>query len=194
MAHIPKIAVLVSGGGSNLQAIIDAIDDKRLNAEIKIVISSNTKAYALERAKKHGINTHIISKKLFSNPSSEISKIVQDNRIDLIVLAGYLGILSGDILKQYHNRIINIHPALLPKFGGPGMYGHYVHEAVINAKEKESGATVHYVTANIDGGKIILQKKVPVYIGDTTSSLAERVLIEEHTILPEAINLVLHPK
>jgi phosphoribosylglycinamide formyltransferase-1 len=187
-----KIAVLVSGGGSNLQAIIDAIDKHELNAKIEIVIASNSKAFALERAKKHHIKTYIISKKVYANPSDEILKLVKEHDINLIVLAGYLGILSGELLKTYRNKIINIHPALLPKFGGSGMYGHYVHEAVLKANETESGCTVHYVSERIDGGKIILQAKVKVLSDDTPETLAKRILIEEHKILPKAIKMLIN--
>jgi phosphoribosylglycinamide formyltransferase-1 len=186
-----KIAVLVSGSGSNLQAIIDAINQKQLNAEITLVISSNAKAYALERAKQHQIKTYVVAKKDYANPSDEILKILSAQPVDLIVLAGYLGILQGEILKVYQNKIINIHPALLPKFGGSGMYGHHVHEAVIKAKETESGCTVHYVSAQIDQGEIILQTKVNVLPNDTPDTLAERILVEEHKLLPKAIQKII---
>ncbi|GHU31321.1 phosphoribosylglycinamide formyltransferase [Bacilli bacterium] len=183
-----KIAVLVSGGGTNLQAIIDAVMTKQLpKVQIGMVISSAPTAFALERAQKCNIKTTIVSKKQFSNPSDQILKLLNENKIALVVLAGYLGILNGCILDEYKNKIINIHPALLPKFGGVGMYGHHVHEAVINAHESVSGCSVHYVTANIDGGKIILQKQVPVLPNDTPGTLAARVLIQEHLALVQVL-------
>jgi phosphoribosylglycinamide formyltransferase-1 len=186
-----KIAVLVSGGGTNLQAIIDAVNCHQLYVKIELVISSSSKAYALERAKIHNIKSYVVSKNDFANPSDEILKLVDRHHIKLLVLAGYLGILNGELLKRYRNRIINIHPALLPKFGGPGMYGHHVHEAVIMANEKESGVTLHYVNEKVDGGDIILQKRVPVLENDTPGTLASRVLEQEHKALPEAIKLVI---
>jgi phosphoribosylglycinamide formyltransferase-1 len=185
-----KIAVLVSGNGSNLQTIIDAIDSHELDAEISIVISSNNHAFALVRANKRHIKTYVVSKKEFVNPSDEILKLAQTHAIDLIVLAGYLGILNGEILKVYKNKIINIHPALLPKYGGPGMYGYHVHEAVIKAKETESGCTVHYVSEQIDAGEIIMQSKVKVLPDDTATTLAKRILVEEHKILLHSIKIL----
>lgn len=185
-----KIAVLVSGGGTNLQSIIDAIKQKQINAKIELIISSSRNAYALERAKDNRIPSFVISKKDFANPSDEICNILINHNIDLVVLAGYLGILHGKILQRFKNKIINIHPALLPKFGGPGMYGIHVHEAVLLAHEKESGCTVHYVDDEVDGGKIILQKRVPVLPDDTPDSLAKRVLTQEHICLVEAIKKI----
>ncbi|MDR2823057.1 MAG: phosphoribosylglycinamide formyltransferase [Mycoplasmataceae bacterium] len=189
-----KIAVLVSGGGTNLQSIIDHIQNKQLNAEIVLVVSSSQSAFALERAKKHNIETVIISKKEFSLPNDEILKLAINHNVDLIVLAGYMGILSGDLLKVYRNRIINIHPSYIPNFCGPGMYGIHVHEAVIKAKAKFSGATVHYVNDTIDGGKIIIQDQVPVLEDDTPAILAKRVLQVEHKILPQAIKMIIEHK
>jgi phosphoribosylglycinamide formyltransferase-1 len=185
-----KIAVLVSGSGSNLQAIIDAIDNRELNVEIAMVIASNHQAFALERAQKHHIQSYVVSKKEFANCSDQILKLAKLHQVNLIVLAGYLGILNGKLLDEYNGKIINIHPALLPKYGGPGMYGHYVHEAVIKAQEMESGCTVHYVSAQIDGGEIILQTKVKVLAHDTPTTLAKRILVQEHKLLPAAIKLI----
>jgi phosphoribosylglycinamide formyltransferase-1 len=180
--------VLVSGGGTNLQAIIDAIVNRELpKVEIGLVISSNSTAFALERAKKYNIPTMIISKKEFSNTGDQILKFLKVHKINLVVLAGYLGILNGGILDEYQNKIINIHPALLPKFGGPGMYGHHVHEAVIKAHEPVSGCSVHYVNATVDGGQIILQKQVPVLPNDTPETLAVRVLVQEHLALVQVL-------
>ncbi|MDR0985433.1 MAG: phosphoribosylglycinamide formyltransferase [Mycoplasmataceae bacterium] len=187
-----KLLVLVSGNGSDLQSIIDAINNYQLNdCKISVVVSSNPSAYALERAKQNNIKTFVVSKKEFNNPSNEILSIVNKYEIDLIVCAGYLGILQGNILKEFDHRIINIHPALLPKYGGKGMYGMNVHQAVINNHEKESGCTVHYVTDQIDGGSIIMQSKVQVFENDTPESLSKRVLEQEHILLPKAIANVL---
>jgi phosphoribosylglycinamide formyltransferase-1 len=183
-----KIAVLVSGGGTNLQSIIDAINNREINAQIVAVISSTPNAYALERAKANNIETFVVTKKEFINPSDKICDILNKLNIDLVVLAGYLGILKGQILSKY--KIINIHPALLPKFGGVGMYGIHVHEAVISAHETKSGCTVHYVNDKVDGGDIILQRYVDVLPDDTPETLAKRVLIQEHIGLIEAIKKI----
>jgi phosphoribosylglycinamide formyltransferase-1 len=185
-----KIAVLVSGNGSNLQAIIDAIENHELEVELSLVISSRTDAYALKRAQQHNIKTYTITK-TNTDRSNAISELCQQFHVDLIVLAGYLGILKGEILKSYKNKIINIHPALLPKYGGRGMYGLHVHQAVINAHESESGCTVHFVNEEIDAGAIILQAKVNVTSDDTPESLAKKVAVHEHKLLLQAIKLFL---
>jgi phosphoribosylglycinamide formyltransferase-1 len=184
-----KIAVLVSGGGTNLQSIIDAIKNREINVQITVVVSSTPNAYALERAKTNNIQTFVVTKKEFPNPSNRICDILDKLDIDLVVLAGYLGILKGQILSKY--KIINVHPALLPKFGGVGMYGIHVHEAVISAGEKKSGCTVHYVNDKVDGGEIILQKYVDVLQDDTPETLAKRVLFQEHICLIEAIKKIM---
>lgn len=178
-----KLAVLISGSGTNLQAIINAIENDGLQAEICAVISDNPNAYGLERAKFVGIPTHIV--KRGKAMSEEILSLVEG--IDYIVLAGFLSILSPSFCKRWSNKIINLHPALLPKYGGKGMYGKFVHQAVINNNEKESGATVHWVTEEIDRGAIILQDSCPVSPNDTADSLAEKVHKIEHRILVEAI-------
>jgi len=188
-----RISVMVSGGGSNLQAVIDAIDSGQIkDAEIVQVISSNPKAYALERAKKYGIKGLVIGKQEFPNEeehNTALIKALRKEKTDLIVLAGYMNILKPDLVKEFKGRIINIHPSLIPKFCGEGFYGKKVHEAVLNAGEKESGATVHYVDEGIDSGEIIIQEKVPVKQGDNSETLAARVLEIEHKILPKAIQL-----
>ena len=189
-----NIAVLASGSGSNLQAIIDAVKSKELkDINISIVISNNENAFALERAKKENIEALFLNPKLFSSNEDydrEIVKILKKRNIDLVVLAGYLKILTNDFINAFENKIINIHPSLLPKYGGKGMYGKNVHEAVLKNNEKESGCTVHYVTLGIDEGKIIAQKKVPVLPDDTVDTLQKRVLEEEHKLLVEAINVI----
>ena len=189
-----RISVLVSGNGSNLQCIIDAVEDGRIaNSKIVGVISSSENAYALERARQHEIPAAAVTKYEYADMRDRmdaILKILDGEHPDLIVLAGYLSILPAKVVEKYRGRIINIHPALLPKFGGKDFYGIHVHEAVLAAGEKESGATVHYVDEGVDTGKIILQEKVPVLPGDDPQTLRERVLEVEHKILPEAIAMI----
>ncbi len=185
-----RIAVLVSGGGSNLQAIIDGVKDGSLDCEIKYVIADSEKAYGLERARINGIEAISFDRKEYKREiSNKILELIK-NKVDLIVLAGYLSILDGEILKEFRNRIINIHPSLIPSFCGGGMYGIKVHEAAIKKGVKYSGCTVHFVNEEVDGGEILLQKVVPVLQEDTPKDLQERILIEEHRILPEAIKLI----
>lgn len=188
-----KIAVLVSGNGTNLQAIIDHYLN---NPDIKIslVISNKADAYALKRAGLANIPTMVISKKDFPNQSDEILKQVKANNIDLIVLAGYLSILSGSIINEYKNKIINIHPSLIPAFCGPGMYGHHVHEAVIKSGVRYSGCTVHFVNGGVDSGPIILQQAVDVFYTDTPDSVAAKILVYEHKLLVKAIDLIANNK
>ena len=188
-----KIAVLVSGNGTNLQAIIDHYLN---NPDIKIslVISNKKDAYALKRANLANIPTIVISKKDFPNQSDEILKQVKANNIDLIVLAGYLSILFGSIINEYKNKIINIHPSLIPAFCGPGMYGHHVHEAVIKSGVRYSGCTVHFVNGGVDSGPIILQQAVDVFYTDTPDSVAAKILVYEHKLLVKAIDLIANNK
>lgn len=179
-----KIGVLVSGGGTDLQSLIDD------GADIVRVISSKEGVYALERAAKAGIPARAVTKDQYPDiheRMTRIAEILEEDGVQLVVLAGYLSILTGDLLDRFPGRVINIHPALLPKFGGKGFYGLNVHKAVIEAGEKESGATVHYVNEGIDKGEIILQRSVPVMEDDTPESLQERVLEIEHELLPEAV-------
>lgn len=188
------IAVFASGGGTDLQAIIDAVNNGTLSAKINLVVSDR-KAYALERAEKEGIPTRLIPRKDPSGASRDLSGRVEEalsevEKVDLIVLAGFLSILSPEFTKRWERKIINVHPALLPGFGGKGMWGENVHKAVLAAGEKESGCTVHYVDAGVDTGETILQRRVPVLAEDTPTTLAARVLVEEHKALPEAIGLL----
>ncbi|VYT85049.1 Phosphoribosylglycinamide formyltransferase [Clostridium tertium] len=185
-----KVAVLVSGGGTNLQSIIDSIDNGKLNCEIEMVIGSKDGIYALERANLKGIKTFIISKKEYGDKTSDKILELTKGKVDLIVLAGYLSILEGDILKEFKDRIINIHPSLIPSFCGPRMYGLKVHEAVINSGVKYTGCTVHFVNEEVDRGAILLQEVVPVYYEDTKEILQKRVLEKEHILLPKAIDLI----
>lgn len=186
-----KIAVLISGSGSNLQAIIDNIENGHLNCSIEFVISDKPDVYGLKRAEEKGIKTLVFDKKIYkSNLSNAILEVI-DNKVDFIVLAGFLSILKGEILDKFNNRIINIHPSLIPSFCGAGMYGIRVHESVIKSGVKVSGCTVHFVDKGTDTGPVILQKVVPVYFEDDAQSLQKRVLEQEHIALPEALNLLL---
>lgn len=190
-----RIGVLVSGGGTNLQAIIDAIaNQKIMNASIEVVVSNNQNAYALERAKNNSINTLCISPKDYENREEFyqdlVSKIDEYN-LDLLVLAGYLVVLPKTLITKYRNRIINVHPSLIPAFCGQGYYGLAVHKEALNRGVKITGATVHFVDEGTDTGPIILQKAVDVIISDTPETLQKRVMQEaEWDILPKAIDLI----
>lgn len=180
-----KVAVFVSGGGTNLQAILDSRGRIIKNADICLVASNNKDAYALERAKKHDIETFIIE------DEQRLVEKLKSLEIDFIVLAGYLRILSEDFCKLYSNRIINVHPSLIPSFCGKGFYGIKVHEKALEYGVKVSGATVHFVNEIPDGGKIIDQRAVRVHEGDTAEDLQKRVMAEaEHIILPQAVENV----
>ncbi len=185
-----KIAVLVSGSGTDLQSIIDAVENKKIDCSIEMVIGSKEGIYALERAKNHNISTYVVSKKEYKDKSSDKILHLTKGKVDLIVLAGYLSILDGEILKEFNNKIINIHPSLIPAFCGSGMYGLKVHEAVIKSGVKFSGCTVHYVNSEVDEGAILLQDIVPVYFEDDAKSLQKRILEKEHILLPKAIKLI----
>ena len=190
-----KLGVLVSGGGTNLQAILDAVDHQVIkNAEVGLVISNNAGAYALERAKNHDIPAVCISPKNFENREEfhrALLDELQKNKVDLVVLAGFLVAVPPMIVEAYPNRIINIHPSLIPSFCGTGFYGLRVHEGVLDRGVKVTGATVHFVDAGTDTGPIILQKAVEVAEGDTPEILQRRVMEEaEWKILPETIDLI----
>ena len=194
-----KVAVLVSGGGTNLQAILDAIDNGTItNAKVEVVISNNKNAYALERAKNHGIEALCISPKDYESRevfNQELLKAVDAYEPDLIVLAGYLVVIPPEMIKKYKNRIINIHPSLIPSFCGTGYYGLKVHEAALERGVKVVGATVHFVDEGTDTGPIILQKAVEVHNGDTPEVLQRRVMEQaEWKILPHAIDLIANGK
>ena len=184
--------MLCSGGGTNLQALIDAVEAGTIDGQIVLVLANASKAYALERARQHGIPAEFVSKKQAGSDEAFNDVILEKLRAadaELVVLAGYLPIVGRQILRAYEHRIINIHPALIPAFCGPGMYGHHVHEAVLAYGAKISGATTHFVDEQVDHGGVILQKSVPVLEGDTTETLAARVLTVEHEILPESVRL-----
>ena len=190
-----RIGVLVSGGGTNLQAILDAIDEKIItNTEVAVVISNNQGAYALERAKSHGIAAECVSPKSFASREAfneALISRVDAYGLDLIVLAGFLVKIPEAMIAKYRNKIINIHPSLIPSFCGVGYYGLKVHEAALARGVKLTGATVHYVDEGMDSGPIILQKAVEVKEGDTPQILQRRVMVEaEWKILPLAIQMI----
>ncbi|MBP6961571.1 MAG: phosphoribosylglycinamide formyltransferase [Thermotogae bacterium] len=186
-----KIAVLISGRGSNLQSILNAIRKNTLNCVVSFVISDREDAAGLIRAQKRGIPTYVVDRKIWKERlSDEILRIVSD-QVDLIVLAGFLSLLKGEILNKYKNRIINIHPSLIPAFCGKGMYGMKVHESAITYRVGYSGCTVHFVDEGMDTGGIILQKIVKVNPEDTPDTLAKKILKKEHQAIVEAINLFL---
>ena len=180
-----NIIVFASGNGTTLQSIIDAIENKELNAQINLVVSNNENAYALERAKKAGIETYIIQNKDTKQVDIELAEKLKNYNVDLIVLAGYLKLIGENLIKNY--TIINTHPSLLPKFGGKGMYGMNVHRAVIEAKEEYSGVTLHYVNNKYDEGNIIKQTKVKVEKDDTAETLSQKVQKAEKIQLIEAL-------
>ncbi|MVT13823.1 MAG: phosphoribosylglycinamide formyltransferase [Euryarchaeota archaeon] len=191
-SKIMNIGVLVSGRGTNLQAIIDASKDGKIKSRVVVVISNKRDAYALLRAEKEGIPAFFLSSKNKTPEEydKEIIGILENYKVDLVVLAGYLKILSGVLIEKYKDRIINIHPALLPSFGGKGFYGENVHRAVLDAGCRVSGCTVHFVRLEIDKGPIIVQKCVEVLDNDTPETLAERILPHEHQALVEAIKII----
>lgn len=194
-----RIGILVSGGGTNLQAIIDRIEDGFLkDCRITSVVSSKEGAYALERAERHGIPAVCMARKDYADTdqySDALAAHFQAEAVDLIVLAGFLTVLSGSFLKTFENKIINVHPSLIPSFCGKGFYGLIPHQAALAYGVKVTGATVHYVTGEVDGGKILLQKAVSVEENDTPESLQARVMREaEHVILPEAIQILSRQK
>lgn len=182
-----RLGVLASGRGSNFQSIIEAIDNKKLDAEIAILISDNPLAYAIERAKKHGIEYRVVIPDEFSSKDDFFKIIAQElqkKSVDLVILAGFMRIVKKPLLDAYHNRIMNIHPALLPSF--PGLHGQ---KQAVEYGVKISGCTVHFVDEGMDTGPIIIQAAVPVYHDDTEETLSERILKLEHKIYPEAIRL-----
>lgn len=194
-----KLAVCVSGGGTNLQAIMDAIDNGTItNASIEVVISNNPNAYALERARNHGIKGVCISPKTYATReefNEDFLKQLDSYHVDLVVLAGFLVVLPEKMIQAYHNRIINIHPSLIPSFCGKGFYGLKVHEGVLERGVKVTGATCHFVDEGTDTGPIILQKAVEVLADDTPKTLQKRVMEQaEWVIMPQAIDLIANGK
>ncbi len=189
---VTRIGVLVSGGGSNMQAIMDRIDAGEIRGRIVLVVSDQPEAFALERARRAGIATAVYPYHAYPSRGVFTVAILDALRaagVELVVLAGFMRMLTGDLEAAYAGRMMNIHPALLPSFGGPGMYGHHVHEAVLAYGAKVSGCTVHFVTEEVDGGPIIVQRTAPVREDDTPATLAARVLEQEHLAYPEAVRL-----
>ena len=178
-----KIGVLISGGGTNLQAVIEGCENKSINGQVKVVISNKEDAYGLERARNHKI------KAICEKDENKIIEILKENEVELVILAGYLKIVSPKLVNEYRNKIINIHPSLIPAFCGKGYYGEKVHQGVIDYGAKVTGATVHFVDEGADTGPIIMQKTVEVKQDDDAKKLAERVLEVEHEILTKSISM-----
>ena len=189
---LKRIAVFVSGGGSKFQAILDQVSAGRISGEVVLVISDKPSAYALTRAQNAGIETWAYEKRQYTKPELEqkICDILEKYKVDFCVLAGYLSILGASVIRKYPNKIINIHPSLIPSFCGMGFYGKHVHQGVLDYGAKVSGATVHFVDEGADTGPIILQESVKVMEDDDAQSLADRVLTVEHKLLPEAVRLM----
>lgn len=188
-----RLAVLVSGGGTNLQAVIDACESGYLPAEVAVVVSSRQNAFALERAKQHSIPTQVVSRRAFGDDLTAYSQAllaaVQPHHPDLVLLAGFMSVLAEPFISAFSGRMMNTHPALIPAFAGPGFYGQHVHRAVLDYGAKVSGATIILVEAGVDSGPIVLQEAVPVLDDDTVESLAARVLPVEHRLYVEAAKL-----
>ena len=189
-----NISVFASHNGSDLQAIIDACANNALNASVCAVVSNNGDSMALARAKRAGIDSYHASATKYGNEDALddiILEILDSHEIDIIFLAGYLKKLRTKVLRKYHNKVFNIHPALLPKYGGKSMYGMNIHQAVISAKEAESGITVHRVNENYDEGEIVAQIKVPIFQTDTAESLAAKILEIEHRFIVEVLDKII---
>lgn len=188
-----QLAALASGSGTNLQAIIDACKSGELNAEVSVVISNNSGSRALQRARDEGIPAYHLSTVTHPNfLDDEICRTLQDHEVDLVLLAGYMRLLGPITLARYHSRVLNSHPALLPKFGGKGMYGSNVHQAVLDAGETVTGVTIHYVDEQYDHGQILAQCKVPVLPGDTLETLEGRVKERERRFWIETLSSLFH--
>ncbi len=192
-----RLAVFVSGGGTNLQALIDAAQSGRLSAQIVWVVSSTRKAFGLQRAAREGIETFVFRTGRYASPEEagdDLLNKLRARRVDFIALAGYLKLVPLAVVRAYAGRVVNIHPALLPRHGGKGMYGLRVHEAVLAAGDKETGPTVHLVDEVYDRGKVLEQIRIPVLKNDTAESLAARVLVEEHKLYPAVMEKLITGK
>jgi phosphoribosylglycinamide formyltransferase-1 len=189
--RLAHVAVFISGSGTNLQALIDGTKAGIMAGKVVWVVASSAKAYGLTRAKNEGIETFVFELKKYPSldaAAADLMAKLKERNVEYIALAGYLKLLPSNIVTAYRNRIVNIHPALLPKYGGKGMYGHHVHEAVLASGDKESGVTVHLVDEIFDHGKVLEQVRVPVMPGDTPDTLAARVLEQEHKLYPRVLN------
>ena len=187
-----RIGMLVSGGGSNMQAVMDAISAGEIDGRIVLVVSDQPGAYALDRARAAGVDTAVIKPSAYPSRvefSQALADCLRAAGVELVVMAGFMRVVTRELTGAFAGRLINIHPALIPSFCGPGFYGHHVHEAVLAYGVKVSGCTVHFVEEDVDAGPIIVQRAVPVLEGDTPETLAARVLVEEHRALPEAVRL-----
>ncbi|QUH24844.1 phosphoribosylglycinamide formyltransferase [Serpentinicella alkaliphila] len=187
-----KIAVLISGSGSNLQALMDSIKLGEIDGDIKLVISNKKGVYGLERAETNNIKTYVIDRETYAEQKQRdnlLLDLLESNKIDLVVLAGYLAMVPENVINRYRNKIINIHPSLIPSFSGKGFYGGNVHRAAVERGVKITGATVHFVNEETDGGPIILQEIVKVDVKDTAEDVQKKVLEVEHKILPYAVKL-----
>ena len=185
-----RIAIFASGGGSDMQSVIDGCDSSLIDGKVVAVVTNKDGIGALDRAEKHGIESKVYKLGDYEDAEDRDRAIIEylsEKEVELVVLAGYLAIVTPCLVDKYRGKIINIHPSLIPKFCGKGMYGLKVHTAVLEAGEKESGATVHFVDEGADTGEIIAQVKVPVLEGDTPQTLQERVLIQEHILLPSVV-------
>lgn len=189
-----KLVIFASGSGTNMQAVIDGIEEESIHAEIAGLITNKQDIHAVERAKKHHIPVCVITETDAEDYASTLEKQLSEWQPDLLILAGFLKKIPDSIIRKYENKIINIHPALLPKFGGKGFYGLKVHKAVLESGDKETGCTVHYVNEEYDKGPIISQTKVPVHPSDTPEILAKRVLKAEHKLLPSVIKKLINQK
>lgn len=187
-----KVGILASGNGTNLQAILDESEAGRIPARVVVVISNEPKAFALERARRHGTDAVVVNHREFKTREDFERKLIEelDSRgVDLVCLAGFMRILTPFFVRHYSGRMLNIHPALLPLFGGKGFYGEKVHQAALASGMKFSGCTVHFVTEETDGGPIVIQAVVPVQDDDTAETLAARIHEKEHEIYPQAVRL-----
>lgn len=187
------LAVFISGNGSNLQSLIEACAEPSFPATLELVLSNRPEAFGLERAKRAGIDTAVIDHKQFKTRETfeeALTEALKGYNIDLICLAGFMRILTSGFISRWENKIINTHPSLLPKHGGPGMFGGHVHRAVLDSGDTQSGVSIHYVIPQVDQGPVILQKTVPVLKGDTPETLGKRVLEQEHLAYPEAIRMI----
>lgn len=185
-----RLCVFASGSGTDFQSVIDGVNTGKIDGKIVLLVASRPDIYAVERAKKNGIEVAVFRKKDYESAEKmydALIPVLKEKDVELIILAGYLTVLTPNIVAAYRDKIINIHPSLIPKYCGDGYYGMRVHEAVIAAGEKESGATVHFVDEGTDTGKIIEQRRVPVLSGDTPETLQKRVLEVEHELLPDVV-------